>query len=578
MTNQSILDKALGGHKKAPNDLMLASQVRPFIYEDPGIVWLKFHGKEHGLLPNGTTPYEFTDFIFAKGREFEDKWVKKIIGNAARVCEEAYEVTSPEKVIKTFELMQKQTPVIAQAAIWWAPEKIYGVPDLLIHTSYLLEESNGILDESEKRELLELIKGNNNEGFYIVFDLKFTTKLDGTNKATDLVNYAAQVRIYSYMLGHLQGYMPNKSYLITRDRITSALPVPIISKLNESLDQDLADIRDKFLEIKLNGQKYVPWKDPIVAINIHNQDDQWSDAKKEIAWNKIPGKDAGLLYQIGPKAKVDLAGFGFANLDSMLKIKPENIPFEKCSGLGSAKSKRIRAVLEANKSGKPVIPPSSVIPVKKPYEFFVDFEYFTNINVDFEKQWPTLEGCEMIFLIGVGWEENEQWNFKTFTAAKEDQQEELEMIEEFLEFLENKTENKLTEDNVSVLYHWSSAEVWQTRKVIERHSIDKNSPIHSLPWYDLLNIFNNGPASVPGAWGFGLKEVAKSLGKLYPQYNPEWPGDLDAGLTAMVMGWKAYENKKPLETIEMSNIKEYLEADCKALWNVLKWLRAGTSL
>ena len=87
-------------------------------------------------------------------------------------------------------------------------------------------------------------------------------------------------------------------------------------------------------------------------------------------------------------------------------------------------------------------------------------------------------------------------------------------------------------------------------------------------------VFLNGPAAIPGAWKFGLKDIAKSLGKLYPEYDPKWPGNLDAGLRAMVMGWKAYETNKPLETQEMSIITEYLEADCKALWNVLKWLRS----
>jgi len=496
------------------------------------------------------------------------------MGNPDRVCGEAYEVRSSEKVIETFELMQKETPVISQAAIWWAPEKIYGVPDLLIHSLYLLDETNAILDEDEKGWLLKAIKVNNNQDFYIVFDLKFTTKLDETSKAIDLINYAAQVRIYSYILGHLQGFMPNKSYLITRDRIASALPVSITSKLDEPLEQDLVDIRKRFLEIKLNGHKYVPWKDKIVSVNIHNQDDQWSEAKNEIAWNKIPGKDAGLLYQIGPTAKTDLHSLGFTSLESMLKANPANIQFEKCSGLGSSKSKRIRAVLEANKSGNPVIPPVSVVPVKKTFEFFVDYEYFTNINVDFEKQWPTLVGCEMIFLIGVGWEENDQWNFKTFTAAREDQNEELKMIKEFLNFLEIETKNKLTDKNESVLYHWSSAEAWQTSKAIERHNIDKSSSIHLLPWYDLQKVFLNGPAAIPGAWKFGLKDIAKSLGKLYPEYDPKWPGNLDAGLRAMVMGWKAYESHKPLETEEMPIITEYLEADCKALWNVLKWLRS----
>jgi len=89
MLNESILDKALGGYKKAPNDWMSASQVRPFIFEDPGVVWLKFHGEKHALVPNTKTPYEFTDFIFAKGREFEDQWIKKIMGNPDRVCGEA---------------------------------------------------------------------------------------------------------------------------------------------------------------------------------------------------------------------------------------------------------------------------------------------------------------------------------------------------------------------------------------------------------------------------------------------------------------------------------------------------------
>ncbi|MCH7927502.1 MAG: ribonuclease H-like domain-containing protein, partial [Candidatus Dadabacteria bacterium] len=322
-----------------------------------------------------------------------------------------------------------------------------------------------------------------------------------------------------------------------------------------------------------------PWKDDFVFSNITNEKDSpWHDAKKDIAKNRIPGGDTALLYKIGLDKKSQLAELGYPNYESIINAKSASLPLEKCKGIGPKIASQLRAILSANQKGIPSEVSPEDVPSRQDFEFYIDYEFFTNLNVNFETQWPDLEGCEMIFMIGVGWEENEQWNFKTFTAAKEDQQEELEMIEEFLEFLENKTENKLTEDNVSVLYHWSSAEVWQTRKVIERHSIDKNSPIHSLPWYDLLNVFNNGPASVPGAWGFGLKEVAKSLGKLYPQYNPEWPGDLDAGLTAMVMGWKAYENKKPLETIEMSNIKEYLEADCKALWNVLKWLRSGKGI
>ena len=45
---------------------------------------------------------------------------------------------------------------------------------------------------------------------------------------------------------------------------------------------------------------------------------------------------------------------------------------------------------------------------------------------------------------------------------------------------------------------------------------------------------------MPGAWGFGVKEVAKALGHLDPQYDPQWVGDLDNGLGAMLLGWRLY--------------------------------------
>jgi hypothetical protein len=41
----------------------------------------------------------------------------------------------------------------------------------------------------------------------------------------------------------------------------------------------------------------------------------------------------------------------------------------------------------------------------------------------------------------------------------------------------------------------------------------------------------------------------------------------------MVMGWKAYQNPEPLASDEMNTLKIYLDADCKALWHILKWLR-----
>ena len=368
--------------------------------------------------------------------------------------------------------------------------------------------------------------------------------------------------------------MPNLAFLITRDHIFDPLAISTYIELNTPLDEDLREMRDQFLEIKLNGNNYVPWKDDIVRSNIFVSDDTWITAKKKIAEEKIPGKDTGLLYQIGASAKLQLEELGFRNLDSIMSSSPKDVPFESCRGLGPSKAKRIRAILEANRSGKVIDPKSDYIPTQKQHEFYVDFEYFTNVNVDFEKQWPSLEGCEMIFMIGVGWEENEKWSFTTFTADNEDHNNERRMFERFIEFLQSQTEGNYADNNKTSIYHWSSAEVWQSRRFADRHQFSEDSSLRRLPWNDLQKTFLNSPCVIPGAWDFGLKGVTRALVNINPEYDPQWPGSLDEGLRAMVMGWKAYECDQPTESEEMIILTQYLEADCRALWNILRWLRS----
>ena len=97
------------------------------------------------------------------------------------------------------------------------------------------------------------------------------------------MNYAAQVRIYAYMLGMIQGLMPQHAYLVARDSISNPLPVKVLSSSGNPLDHDLASLRDRFVEIKLKGAEYRPWADEIVVSNLSNQVDRWATAKDVIA-------------------------------------------------------------------------------------------------------------------------------------------------------------------------------------------------------------------------------------------------------------------------------------------------------
>jgi len=441
-----------------------------------------------------------------------------------------------------------------------------------VHTSWLEEKFPQCLTSYEKNAVA--VNLSSKPGHYVVFDIKFTTGFDGSDKKIAYANYSAQVRIYSYMLGHLQGAMPRNAYLVTRDRLFDPLALKITSTLGQPLDIDLAALRDQFVRIKLQGSKLRPWTDNVVASNLSNQDEKWGTAKDIIARERVPGRDPALLHQVSPSIKQELKALGFQSLDSLLSPDPAKIPFEKCKGLGPKRSKVMRAILQANRMGKAIHPGAALVPPQRQYEFFVDFEYLTNVNVDFEKQWPSLEGREMVFMIGVGQIVAGQWSFKPFVASAENTDGEREMFLRFIEYLTGQTGGNPTDPSRTALYHWTSAEAWQARRSSDRLALDSNHALRILPWVDLQKPILEGPAALPEAWGYDLKEVASALGKIRPDIGVKWPEGLDEGLRAMVMGWRAYTTPEPLESKEMAMLNTYLEIDCMALLSVLRWLRS----
>lgn len=560
------LDEAMEGNAEVRDDWMKATGIRALVMGDPVLIWLEEYGAQHGFTKD-TTPYEFVDFIGEKGRQFEEKWMQEVCPDAVRICSEAFEVRHQDKLRQTTELMQQRIPVIAQPALWWAPERIYGVPDLIALSSWVQEKFTDLIDLTEPDH-------------YVVLDIKFTTNLD-SNKADKKVafaNCAGQVRLYSYMVGQLQGTMPRSGFIVARDRLSAPLSVPVDAALDQSLPQDLAELRDQYLHIKLEGGAYLPWCDDIVAPNLANKEDNgWHTAKITIARDKVPGSDPCLIYQVGQRAKDDLAQLGFASVKSLLAAEPDAIPLEDCYRLKGKIAAQIRAILSANRSGQAVRPAVDLVPTHKTHEFYVDLEFFSNLNVDFEAQWPSLDGCDMIFMIGIGWELDGRWHLDTLIADEEDLGCEMGLLERFLAFLNERTDGAYTNSDETALYHWSFAEIKEIRRASNRHDLADDHALRSLPWVDLQkDTFLGGPVGIPGAWVYKLKNVAKALGEYSAAYRVEWPGDLADGLRAMVMGWRAYQATKPLETFEMKTLIEYLETDCKALWTIMRWLRADT--
>jgi hypothetical protein len=209
---ESIMGEATGGNRVVPDEWMPSSRVRSFILSDPGVIWLEFHGKEHDLKPDLPSPYSFFEFR------------------------------------QTLILMDANTPIIVQPALWWEPEKVYGVPDLLVHTSWLEKKFPSLMDDLKNK----LNPGEEPDG-YVIFEIRL-----GSEKEIEQEAVETQVRLNNYLLGQIQGWVPPQSFLITRREVSRPKVIEIQSHLDHPLDPDLLDIRNRFLEIKDRGKDLLP--------------------------------------------------------------------------------------------------------------------------------------------------------------------------------------------------------------------------------------------------------------------------------------------------------------------------------
>ncbi|GAB4190026.1 MAG: hypothetical protein OHK0022_02560 [Roseiflexaceae bacterium] len=536
------------------SDWVTPSKLRPLYFDDPASIWLEHHGPAHGLLPD-EPEYSMLAFRAEKGHQFETVWLARVAPEAVQVCGEPWEGREPQRVRESLELMRRGVPVIAQPALWWPAERIYGVPDLLVRASWLAQRFPHLLDQTDQPD------------HYMALDLKFSRGLDQSDRRPSRDCYEGQVRLYSYILGHIQGYMPRHAWLVTRDQPLQPRPVRLHSTMGAPLDSDLARLRDRYLEIRFRGADMLPWHDDAVAPNYDHDDERWYSARAAIA-ARVPGGDLRRLWQIGRAAKRQLRASGIDSLEALLAVEFDQLPANALR-----RPEQMRAILQANRSGQAVVRPGAAPPPQR-HEFFVDFEFFSNFNVDIEREWPDLQGTPMIFLIGVGWTERGQWRYQQLAATAEHHAAERQLLDAFLGLL-----RELSGDNLRdcALYHWHNAEPRHLRAAADRHRLALAHPLRRLPWRDLEQICIDNACAVPGAWGYSLKGFANALSAYAPDYDARWPRGISDGGQAQLVGWHAYRQPDPLRSREMQILAAYLEADCRAVWQILRWLRHTAS-
>jgi predicted RecB family nuclease len=228
-------------------------------------------------------------------------------------------------------------------------------------------------------------------------------------------------------------------------------------------------------------------------------------------------------------------------------------------GITNSNSSIIDKILDINRQEIDLIRPAKIKnniydwKNKCKNELFIDFETLTNLfNEDIK--------TERIFLIGVGWYDNEIWSYKSFKCEKNTHKEEYRILEEFTNFLKNKNNPKL--------YYWSAENtIWNNAR--KRHNF-KVPNLENM--CDLLKIFRSEPIVIKGCFKFGLKSVAEAMLK-HNMITVENDNNCKSGMNAMIQASQYYKLENSSDSSIMNDIETYNEFDCKVLWDIISYLR-----
>jgi len=135
-------------------------------------------------------------------------------------------------------------------------------------------------------------------------------------------------------------------------------------------------------------------------------------------------------------------------------------------------------------------------------------------------------------------------------------------------------------DNPMVV-HWSPAETSNLRDAY--NAAVKRHPKRSMNWLEprwfdfLKQVIKAEPVVIRGAFGFGLKAVARAMHD-HGFIETKWEDGPVDGLGAMAGAWWCNDEAKkvgvPLQEIDlMQSIQRYNEVDCKVMMEIVCYLR-----
>jgi hypothetical protein len=610
-------------------DWVSPGRTRNWMNEDPLLDWLHLHGRGKGYVPDTDEPgfderTDFLTFVLAQGLAFEagvmrclaDELGRRGIAAPVTIGTEAAHSRSAAHAQATIEAMREATPVIAQAVLWDPDERLYGVADLLVRSDVLAMLFPDDLPLEAARGPGRGAPGIGlDDRHYRVVDIKYKGLELGRDGAagSEIKAYTAQVWLYNRMLGRLTGFTPPAAFLLGRSwtqgsgararRGESCLERLARVDDDRVLGRDGTDVplgtlaREAVAWIRRVRTEGAGWDAlPVPSVpelrpNLrHTRDQPWHRAKRRIAEVL---EDLTILPRVSPSARDRALALGITTWRDP-RITPEALGIP-----GDAYRAQFRRVLEANQAPAPLVLP--VAPLHgvddlwrrpAPFECYADFETVNNLGDDFARL-PVAGGQPLIFQVGCGhWglprdgeapgpgPGGSHWRFSQWTADRLDVASERDVLEAWIAHLAERARGAGVAVEDGRVFHWSAAEPVNLSSAYhnarDRHP-DVAWPAEP-PWYDLLTrVARAAPLGVTGAFGFGLKAIARGL-HAQGHVRTVWGDGPADGMGAMVGAWwcdaEARRTGGSMRALElMDEICAYNEVDCRTMAEVLDWLR-----
>jgi hypothetical protein len=578
-----------------------ATKARNWLNDDPLLDWLDRYGRDHDFVRDdeveGFNPRTgFRDYLFSKGDAFEAGVLALLAKNheVVTIATSWEDSRSVDAAAATLAAMRDGAPIIAQAVMRDPEHRTYGMADLLMRSDVLAKLFPDDLTQEEAAvgaPDLWLPQTH-----YRVIDIKLRAldlKADGSiGRSADTLAYQAQVWVYNTALGRIQGYEPPSGYLLGRnwkrrgqrgtgclDRLGRIDMDNTFDKYDgESLRSLTTRAHEWMREVRTSGREWevlpVPTRPELYPNMSNDYDDPWHGAKSTIA---AEIDELTMLPGVNPMRRRAAHERGVMRwTDSAVSAG--------WLGLNGTSARMCNAVLEANRAEEPVVLPEHLEleddswREPAPLELYVDFETVSSMSDDFSTL-PAEGGVPLIFQIGCGRMEDGEWRFDQWTVERLTEVSEVAMINAWVaRMLELCAERGIPLEDARI-YHWSPAE--RSTLTTSYNAARKRHPENEwplLPWFDLLDrVIKPVPMSVTGAFGYGLKDIAKAMHAMGIIQTAWGDGPTD-GLGAMVAAWRVDEAAEEsggvlLDDPLMREVADYNRVDCQVMAEILEWLR-----